>query len=368
VPSKGFLGGGPPRGMVPVSAPRRTRTYAASGVDFSKRARALAELLRAARYHAPASHGRPLHAPGHFAGIVRAGHETLALTTDTVGTKVMLAERLGRWEEVGEDAVAINVNDLAAVGARPVGIVDTILCGRPNPTTFRALGRGIARGLRAARCSLLGGETAVVGEIVRGIDLGATALGVFPRGRTPVLGSRIRPGDRVLGLASSGFHANGFTLVRRILDETRVDVRRPRRGAREPLGTELLRPTRTYSEIADAVADLPEVHGFAHMTGGGVRNFTRLNGRVRFVLEAWPTPPPIFAWLKELGGISDREMFETFNMGIGFSIVVGGGQLGEVRRRLQRVGAPDAREIGRVEAGTGVLLPPLGLRYTGYAG
>ncbi len=354
--------------MAPATSARQTRTYAASGVDFSKRAEALAALLRAARYRAPPSHGRPRDAPGHFAGIVRAGRETLALTTDTVGTKVLLAERLGRWEEVGEDAVAINVNDLAAVGARPVGIVDTILCGRPDARTFRALGRGLARGLRAARCSLLGGETAVVREIVRGIDLGATALGIFPRGRAPVLGARIRPGDRVVGVPSSGFHANGYTLVRRILEEAEVDLRRPRPGTRVSVGAELLYPTRTYSGIADTLADLPGVHGFAHMTGGGVRNLARLSDRARFVLDAWPPPPPLFGWLRDLGGISEREMYETFNMGIGFSLVVAESAIGAVRHRLARAGAPDAREIGRVEAGTGVTIPPLGLRYAGYAG
>lgn len=353
--------------MAPASPRVQTRSYAASGVDRSKIATALAELLRGARYRAPASHGRPVHAPGHYAGIVRFGRETLALTTDTVGTKVLLAEQLGRWEEVGEDTVAINVNDLAAVGARPVGFVDTILCARPDPAIFRALGRGIARGLEAAGCSLLGGETAIVAEIVHGIDLGGTAMGAFPGRRDPVLGDRIGPGDRIIGIPSTGVHANGFTLVRRMLTEGAVDLERPRPGARLRIGRELLRPTRTYSELADELADLREVHGFAHITGGGVRNFTRLQRKVRFVLDAWPTAPPLFGWLQELGGISDREMFETFNMGIGFAVVVDGDRVDSVRQRLKRAGAPDSRLVGRVEEGRGVVVPRLELRYAGYA-
>jgi len=366
-PSKLFFAGAAPCGVESAAPPRRTSTYAASGVDLPKRAVALAELLRAARYRAPASHGRPVSAPGHYAGIVRLGRETVALTTDTVGTKVLLAEQLGRWEEVGEDAVAINVNDLASVGARTVGIVDTILCARPDLSVFRALGRGLARGLRAARCSLLGGETAIVGDIVRGVDLGATALGVFPGGREPVLGGRIRPGDRLIGIPSAGLHANGFTLVRRLLEEGAVDLGRPRPGARLALGRELLRPTRTYSEIADALADRPEVHGFAHISGGGVRNLTRLHRNVRFVLDGWPSVPSLFEWLKDLGGISEREMFETFNMGIGFAIVVAGPHVASVRRRLASAGARDSLEIGRVERGRGVLVPRLDLSYSGYA-
>ena len=354
-------------GMAGPRRPVRTTTYAASGVDLAGRDRALRGLLRAARYRAPAAHGRPISAPGHFAGLVRIGRETIALTTDTVGTKVLLAEELGRWEEVGEDLVAINVNDLAAVGARPAAIVDTILCAAGDRRQFRAIGRGIARGLAAARCSLVGGETALVGEIVRGIDLGATAVGFFPNGRRPVLGLGIRPGDRLLGIPSSGLHANGFTLVRRLLQEAGVSLRRRRPRAIAPLGLELLTPTRTYTESVDRIADLPSVVGLAHLSGGGVRNLPRLRSTVRFVLDTWPVPNSLFSWLKEVGGLSDREMFQTFNMGVGFVLVVSSTRLAETRRRLARAGAPDAVEVGHVERGSGVSVPGYRLAFEGYS-
>jgi phosphoribosylformylglycinamidine cyclo-ligase len=348
------------------SAPGRTRSYSASGVDLAGRAEALRELLRLASYRAPPSHGTVLPAAGHYAGLVRVGGTTLALTTDTVGTKVLVAEQLGRWEEVGEDLVAINVNDLASVGARPVAVLDTILCGAPDRAVFRGLGRGLRRGLAAARCSLVGGETALVGEIVRGVDLGATALGYFPGDRRPILGRAIRPGDRLIGLPSSGLHANGFTLVRRLLREARVDLRRRRPGAPLPVGEELLRPTRTYSDVADHLADLAGVVGLAHVSGGGVRNLLRLRSGVRFVLDAWPPPPPLFGWVQGLGEIPDREMFRTFNMGIGFIVVVRPDAVGRVRRRLEELGVPDAATVGRVARGTGVELLPGGIRYAGY--
>jgi phosphoribosylformylglycinamidine cyclo-ligase len=342
-------------------------TYAASGVDRASVGAALAELLRSVRYRPPPSHGRPVTAPGHYAGLIRIGRETLALTTDTVGTKVRLAEQLGRWEEVGEDLVGVNVNDLASVGARPAGLVDTILCGAPDATAFRAVGRGLDRGLRAAECALLGGETAVVPSIVRGTDLGGTALGFFPRGRSPVLGGRIRAGDVLLGIPSTGPHANGFTLVRRLLEEARVDLAALRPGGRRPVGEELLAPTRIYSRVADALADWPATHGFAHVSGGGVRNLLRLRPHVAFRLDRWPATPSIFDWLRSLGSLSDEEMFQTFNMGIGFVVVASPTRLAETRRRIARAGAPDAVPIGRVERGTGVEVPPLGLRYDGYA-
>ncbi len=342
-------------------------TYAASGVDRSAVARAVASLVSAAAYRAPTSHGRPIRAPGHFAGLLRIGRETLALTTDTVGTKVLLAATLDRWEEVGEDLVAINVNDLASVGARPAAIVDTVLCGRPDDRTFRSIGRGIRRGLARAGCSLLGGETAVVPDVVAGIDLGATAFGFFPRGRTPVLGDRIVPGDRILGVPSTGLHANGFTLVRQVLREAGIDPRKPRKGGRRPVGEELLRPTRTYSPISEALASLPSTHGFAHLSGGGVRNLPRLNPNVRFVLDRWPAASGLDRWIQATGGVSDREMYQTFNMGIGFAVIVGGAAVPAALHRLRGAGVRDAREIGTVQHGRGVDLPQLGLRYEGYA-
>jgi len=345
---------------------RKDWTYAAAGVDVSVRSRALAALLASVRYRPPPTHGRPLDLPGHFAGLVRVGRETIAVTTDTVGTKVLLAERLGRWEEVGEDLVGVNVNDLAAVGARPVGLVDTILCARADVEVFRAVGRGLDRGLRAARCALLGGETAVVPDIVNGTDLGGTAVGLFPRGRRPVTGGRIRPGDRIVGIPSNGLHANGFTLVRKLLDEADVDLDRPRPGAAVPVGSEVLRPTRIYSVVADAIADLPETHGLAHMSGGGVRNLVRLHPRMSFVLDGWPEPPSLFSWVQSLGPVTNEEMYQTFNMGIGFVAVVARQHLAETFRRLSRAGAPDAVDLGHVERGSGVSLPGLGLRYRGY--
>ena len=342
-------------------------TYAKSGVDTDARAEALRELLAAVRYRPPPTHGRVVPAPGHFAGLIRIGSETIAITTDTVGTKVLLAEALGRWEEVGEDLVAVNVNDLAAVGARAAGLVDTVLVARPSGPSFRAIGRGMDRGLRAAECSLLGGETAVVPSIVHGIDLGGTAIGFFPRGRRPVLGERIRPGDVVLGIPSSGLHANGFTLVRRLLEERAVDLARPRPGAATPAGIELLTPTRVYTRAADALADRAEVHGFAQLSGGGVRNLPRLHDGVEFVLDRWPEVPDVFAWVQSLGSVSETEMFQTFNMGIGFVVIAAREHLADTRRRLARAGAPDALEVGHVGHGTGVSVPSRGLRYEGYA-
>jgi phosphoribosylformylglycinamidine cyclo-ligase len=299
---------------------------------------------------------------------VAVGKETLALTTDTVGTKVLLAAEVHRWREVGEDLVAINVNDLAAVGARPIGFVDSISCPAPDRTVFREVGHGLRRGLALAGCALLGGETAVVPSIVRGVDLGGTALGHFPPGRTPVTGSQIRAGDVILGLASSGFHANGYTLIRRLLEERRVNLNRPRPGGRAPIGVELLRPTRTYIRPVEAIAAIPGVRGLAHVSGGGVRNLLRLKAGVRFELSDWPKIGERERWLASLGDVSVPEMFQTFNMGIGFAVVAARRAAPAILRHLRSNGAPDARPIGTIVAGAGVTVPEHGVTFAEYGG
>ncbi|MFZ0831314.1 MAG: phosphoribosylformylglycinamidine cyclo-ligase [Thermoplasmata archaeon] len=346
---------------------RRIRSYADAGVDRNRASGALAALLAHVRYHAPATSGRSIPLGGHYAGLIRVGRETIAITTDTVGTKSLLAEALGRWVEIGVDAVAVNVNDLASVGARPAGLVDVISCRQADPDVFADIGRGIDQGLRAARCSLLGGETAIVPELLQGVDVGGTAIGFFPAGRNPVTGARIRPGDVLLGIPSSGLHANGLTLARRIVAESKHGLRAPRPGATKPIGVELLTASRIYVAASEALADRPGTTGFAHISGGGVRNLTRLHRRVQFVLDGWPPAPGLFRWLAEVGGVSAEEMYQTFNMGIGFVAVVRSSTASEALRALRRAGYPTSRIIGHVARGTGVSLPQLGLTYRSYA-
>ncbi|MCI4353072.1 MAG: phosphoribosylformylglycinamidine cyclo-ligase [Thermoplasmata archaeon] len=346
---------------------RPVRTYAGAGVDRRRTAGALAALLANVRYRPPVASGRPIPLRGHYAGLIRIGRETIAITTDTVGTKSILAEQLDRWEEIGIDAVAVNVNDLASVGARPAGLVDVISCRRADPKVFAQIGRGIDRGLRAARCSLLGGETAIVPELVQGLDVGGTAIGFFPRGRAPVTGARIRPGDVLLGIPSSGLHANGFTLARRVLAGSISGGRTRRRGSRRSIGVELLTSSRIYVAASEALADRPGTTGFANVSGGGVRNLTRLHRNVQFVLDRWPKPAGVFQWLAEAGKISPTELYQTFNMGIGFVVVVRPSSAAEALRHLRVAGYGDAQVVGRVTRGRGVVLPRLGPSYASYA-
>ncbi len=346
---------------------RRVRTYAAAGVDRRRTSRALAALLANVGYRAPATSGRPVSLPGHYAGLIRIGRETIAVTTDTVGTKSILAETLGRWEEIGVDAVAVNVNDLASVGARPAGLVDVISCRRADPDVFEQIGRGIYRGLRESRCSLLGGETAIVPELVQGVDVGGTAIGFFPEGRRPVTGARIRRTDVLLGIPSTGLHANGLTLARRIVGASKRRLRARRPGSSRSVGEELLTASRIYVAASEALADQSGTTGFAHISGGGVRNLLRLHPGVQFVLDRWPRPFGLFQWLADTGGVSLEELYQTFNMGIGFVVAVRPSFEAEALRRLWRAGYPDTLVVGHVAPGEGVTMPHFDLTYRSYS-
>lgn len=350
---------------LPEAAPPAL-TYASVGIRQDEVAVALGRLLRAARYQAPSASGSVVKLPGHYAGVVRLGPTCVALTTDNVGTKMLLARTLDRWEEVGEDVVAVNVNDLSAVGARPSAFVDYIAVQTPVPSIFEAIGRGIGRGLKASRCALVGGETSVVPDLVKSVDLSGTAMGFFPKGRSPVTGAGLRAGDVLLGLPSSGFHSNGYTLIRRLVEEYAVDITRPLPGDTLPLGQRLLAPTRIYTRPLEALLDAGLPVALAHISGRGLRNLIRLTQKLQFVLDRLPPMPPLFRWMADLSQLSPDELYQTFNMGTGFIAVVRASKVEQALKVLAKAGEPGARILGTMGKGHGVVLPELGVRYDSY--
>jgi phosphoribosylformylglycinamidine cyclo-ligase len=273
---------------------------------------------------------RPVLDIGYFANVVPVS-DTLgvAISTDGVGTKLLVAQAAGRYDSVGVDCVAMNVNDVLCVGARPIALVDYIAVEEADPDLLGPLGQGIARGCELAGVSCPGGELAQVREMIRGVrpgrafDLVGTAIGTVELGRV-LTGSDVRAGDLLLGLESAGLHSNGFTLARRALLEQgglALDARVAELGG--TLADELLRPTRIYVKPILAVLDAGvTVHALAHITGDGLFNLVRTTRPVGFDVEHWPEPPPIFGLIQRLGGIADEEMFRAFNMGIGFCLVV----------------------------------------------
>jgi phosphoribosylformylglycinamidine cyclo-ligase len=271
--------------------------------------------------------------------------------TDGVGTKLKLAFELGRHDTIGIDLVAMSVNDVLVQGAEPLFFLDYFACGRLDVATATQVVKGIALGCEQAGCALIGGETAEMpGMYAPGeYDLAGFAVGVVEK--TGIIdGSRIGDGDAVLGLASSGAHSNGYSLIRRILERSGSDLASDFNG--RTLGDALLTPTRIYVKPLLALMRELQVKGLAHITGGGLlENVPRIlpAGLVADIdRNAWPRPP-IFAWLQQAGSVADQEMFRVFNCGIGMVVVLAQADAEQALASLQAAGEI-AYRIGHIRS------------------
>jgi len=280
-------------------------SYAKAGVDINERDRALRGLI--GEVSKTLKNRNVLLNIGHYANLVDAGDRALVLCTDGVGTKVMVARRMNRYDTIGIDCIAMNVNDAICVGAEPIAMVDYITIDKPDPEILKGIGKGLRKGADESGISIIGGETAITPELVNGFDLAGTCVGVVEKDRV-IDGSDIKQGDTLIGLRSNGIHSNGFTLARKVLD---IDER---------TGKELLRPTRIYVKPILELISKIRVKGLAHITGGGLLNLKRLNKNMGFEIDDWPRVPWIFGAI-ERGGVERAEMFRTFNMGIGFCVI-----------------------------------------------
>ena len=282
--------------------------------------------------------------PGHYASVLRLDERTgIAFGTDGVGTKMVVAERLGRYETIGIDCVAMNVNDLVCVGAEPIALVDFILCRSAEPAICAAIGAGLRRGAELAGIEIPGGEIAQVGDVVNGLELAGSAIGIVPLDAI-VTGAAIAPGDAVIGLPSSGLHSNGYTLARAVLAGIPLDDERLGR----PLGEVLLEPTEIYVRaVLDLLASPVEVRGLAHITGDGLNNLLRLGVGVGYAIHDPLPPQPVYELIAAEGGIDDDEMHEVFNMGCGFCVTVPEADL-EPALEILRPHYPAARRVGTV--------------------
>ncbi|MEB3259230.1 MAG: phosphoribosylformylglycinamidine cyclo-ligase [Cyanobacteriota bacterium] len=297
---------------------------------------------------------------GGFAGLCRLPqglrHPLLVAGTDGVGTKLELAQRLASHQEVGIDLVAMCVNDVITCGADPLLFLDYIATGRLTPDHLAEVVEGIAEGCRQSGCALLGGETAEMpGFYGPGqYDLAGFCLGVVEEDQR-IDGSRVREGDRVVGVASSGVHSNGFSLVRRILEQAGVTPETRRSPDSPPLLRELLTPTLLYSALVKALlaADLSP-RGMAHITGGGLpENLPRcLPEGCHAVVDprSWERPA-LFRWLQDAGGVPEADLWHTFNLGVGFCLVVPPEWMTSVVEVCQSCGH-QAWEMGRIAAGS----------------
>jgi phosphoribosylformylglycinamidine cyclo-ligase len=327
--------------------------YAQSGVDQGAADSAVARLVRALGAIELGRPSRQVPLPGHYASVIRLDERTgIALSTDGVGTKLLLAEQLGRFDTVGIDCVAMNVNDVICVGAEPLAMLDYIAIDRADPAVCEEVGAGLARGAELAGIEIPGGELAQLGEMVHGVDLSGACFGTVALAEI-VDGSAVRPGDPVIGLPSSGLHSNGYTLARSALKGLALDADPDGRLGR-PLGDVLLEPTEIYVKpVLELLRSAVEVRGLAHVTSGGLGNLLRLDAEVGYEIDD-PLPlPPVFDLIREGSGASIEEMHDVFNMGCGFCVVVAATDE-EAALGLLRAHYPEAKRIGRAVEGSSV--------------
>lgn len=268
----------------------------------------------------------------------------MALHADGVGTKVLVAEALRKYDTIGIDCVAMNVNDVICVGAKPLALVDYLALEKPRPTLVAAIMKGLRKGAQQAGVAIVGGETAIVPDLVHGFDLSGAVVGVVKR-NSIITGGQTEPGDVILGLRSNGIHSNGLTLARKVLLG---------RKAHQVFARELLRPTRIYvKQISELLQSRLEVHGLAHITGGAYSKLKRIGKRAKtgFQLDNLPNPPWIFKEIQTMGRVPEREMYRTFNMGIGFVIICPE----KVEKLVKRL-LPEAGRIGYVTSSRDVVV------------
>ncbi|RKD97188.1 phosphoribosylformylglycinamidine cyclo-ligase [Halopiger aswanensis] len=316
-------------------------TYAETGVDIEASEDATAALLEA--------FGSDLRT--EYAGLIDIGDRYLALATDGVGTKLLVAEAIEDYSTIGIDCIAMNVNDLVAAGVEPVAFVDYLAIDEPDENLTNEIGEGLAVGLERADLTMLGGETAVMPEVVKGFDLAGTCAGLA--GKDEVLEGEAAVGDALVGFPSNGIHSNGLTLAREAVtreyeytDEFPLDPERT-------IGEELLCPTRIYTDLLEPMHEY-DVRAAAHVTGGGWTNLLRMGEREYVIDDPLPAQP-IFEFVQDEGDVTDEEMHRTFNMGTGFVVSLPEDQADDL------VAETDGRIIGRVEDGNSVEIRGLSL-------
>jgi phosphoribosylformylglycinamidine cyclo-ligase len=356
--------------------------YADAGVDTDLADKGVASIVEVLRAIEPGRASLSVPLPGHYASVMRlpgaiAPNVGIALATDSVGSKAIVAEQTGRFDTIGIDCVAMNVNDLVCVGAEPLALLDYIAVELADPELLHALAVGLRIGAEAAGVEIPGGEVCQIPEILQGhpspygFDLVGSAFGVVPLDAI-IDGRSVAPGDVLIGLPASGVHSNGLTLARRALlqdGELTLDARPPALGG-QSVADVLLEPTVIYVRAALALLrdTAIEVKGLAHITGGGLLNLLRIGSDVGYEISAPLPSPPVYPLIAELGEVSSAEMWQVFNMGCGFVAMVAP-EHAEAAVSVLAAHHPGTAVIGTVtdEADT-VTLPSLGIRGDGASG
>ncbi len=330
-------------------------TYSKSGVDIVEEGAVIEEIWKMLpKTFNLNPNVKFLPALAHYGGIVDIGmpDKYLVVAVDGVGSKVLIAEMLDKFDTVGIDCIAMNVNDLICVGAQPLVFVDYYAIEKPDTEIAKQIVKGLVDGAIQSRMAIIGGETATLPDIIRGydgkgFDLAGTAVGMVDKDKL-VLGDKLSPGDIIIGIESNGLHSNGYSLARKALLEDH-SVNDEVDGIH--LGKALLEPTLIYVQEILEIIEKAEIHGLANITGGAFLKLARLMRQAKVPigvhLNAMPKPLPIFKLIQKLGNISDKEMYKTFNMGIGFCIIAPESEFDTIAEICQKHGKKTYK-IGKI--------------------
>jgi len=340
--------------------PQPRMTYAKAGVDardIREAHKLLARKLQSTFVSRKGKVGWPLFPIGHYAGLVDLGDgRVLSLHTDNVGTKVLIAQMMRKYDTIGIDCVAMCANDLICTGAEPISLLDYLAMSKPNQAIVNEIATGLTKGAKEAGMAIVGGETAIVPDLLTekgGLDLVGMAAGIC-RKEDLILGDQVQENDVIVGVASSGIHSNGLTLARKVLLK-RHTVKETPAGFERTLGEELLEPTRIYVKPVRELTRSVKVHGLAHITGGSFSKLERVVGEAALgaEIDQLPPPPEIFSMIQREGHLPASEMYETFNMGVGFAVICSEAQA-ERTIRIFKEHRQGAMRIGHVERKPGI--------------
>src|SRR5919108_4852973 len=336
--------------------------YARAGVDQLLSGNAVSALVGVLSGIRTGRPSRAALASGHYANVLKLDETRgLALSCDSVGSKVIVCEQLGRYDTIGIDLFGMNANDVICVGADPIALLDYIAVEEANPEVLEQIGIGLRAGAEQAGVEIPGGELAVLPDVVRGhpsphgFDLVGFCVGLVDLGAV-VTGERIEPGDAIIGIPSSGIHSNGRSLARSVLTDLDEEL------DGHTAGDMLLEPTVIYVKaIRELLESKLDVRGLAHITGDGFLNLLRLQAHAGYRIDAPLAVPPVFVHIAERGGGEGAELYEGFNMGCGFCVVVPHEDTDAAVRLLERH-HPGTAAIGQATTATGVVeLPRQGL-------
>ena len=331
-------------------------TYKKAGVDITKIKKSQATIGKIIEStHKLQSKAKVAHGFGHYAGITELpGKMMLAIHTDGVGTKVLIANKMKKFDTVGIDCIAMNVNDIICIGATPISFVDYIAANKNDQKIFKKIVEGLVKGAKKAGVPIVGGETAIMPDLFAGngfsFDLAGMVVGLLSK-KQMVLGKSIKKGNVIIGAKSSGLHSNGYTLARKAL-LSKYSLKSKIKGI-GVLGNALLTPTEIYVKPVLEIIQKCNVHGLAHITGGSFTKLLRLK-KIGYDLDSLPKPPTIMQLIEEQG-VKSLEMYKTFNMGVGFCVVAPKNEEKRINSIFKKFGIKSSR-IGKIIEKKGVFV------------